>query len=320
MSWDRKARASKTRAAANISAMAEEQPLSPADPNSSAAPMLFLTFKRDTWNAYTPVPSLAASASDPPHPLSKSKPGQKRKHAPSPVNAGDEHAAKALKWSPVHQQCKVKLTRFHHGGSLRRAGGKYQGMITLETPCLRSTCANCWTYHPHLMPNNASPVEEYAKRHTASPITNDSNSGAPTPARHTSDRVDAVTSSPSVDEEGPKRKLTLKLRLNTPDPSSSTPSDGKCNTLLPNTVLKHISPTAASPTTLWRLEPRQRYTVRLNFPTPSGKARFKDLEHKQIRKELHVERLRLHQNKRDAVAKALRKPRRRHRVRLTFHR
>lgn len=53
--------------------------------------------------------------------------------------------------------CKVKLWRFQYGGSKNVVKGALQNEVTLESPCLRATCANCWKWHTHLMYNQEVP-------------------------------------------------------------------------------------------------------------------------------------------------------------------
>lgn len=55
--------------------------------------------------------------------------------------------------------CKVKVWRFRYGGPKHTVKGKLRNEVTLETPCLRATCANCWKWHPHLMYNQEAPEE-----------------------------------------------------------------------------------------------------------------------------------------------------------------
>jgi hypothetical protein len=230
MSWNRTARASKTAAASHISAMlaAHGQPTSKPtleakiSPSESSEPARFwLRFKRDVWNSYTPSAASPASvsASETPRPLPKSRSGQKRKRIPSPVTTGDEPALKAPKRSPVQRQCKVKLTRFHYGGPDRRERGKYRDLITLSTPCLQATCANCRRRHGYVKHTGGVPslpepstARQNREHYTAPP---------------------AVSSAPLRD--APRPRLTLNLRSTTPAP----PAD-------PYPASPHTEPTAAA--------------------------------------------------------------------------
>jgi hypothetical protein len=55
--------------------------------------------------------------------------------------------------------CKVKLWRFQYGGPRHVVKGAQQSQVTLDSPCLRATCANCWRWHTHLMYDQKSPDE-----------------------------------------------------------------------------------------------------------------------------------------------------------------
>lgn len=305
MSWSRTARACKTAAARNISLMATEQALSPGESNpgtethDSSPPKFLLKFQKAIWNAYTP-PSLSS-----PSP----KTGQKRKRTIPPVSTDSERASKARTRSPAHRQCKVKLTRFYHGGPARLKSGEYQNLITLSTPCLQASCATCWKYHAHLMRlalSAPAPGESHredartaARRRTA-------------PAE--SSPVDMVREASQV-----RPRLTLKLRVTAASPA---PSPG--NNPLPTPSSAHTTPTSASATP-GREEHRQRYTARLRFSSDAGRAKFTALVHMQILRETHSERARLGRVSSEADPQALRsaergegRPRRRHRVRSAF--
>lgn len=107
---------------------------------------LTLRFPRVVWNAHTPepsnntnLPSIRTTAS-------------KRKTAGKPCKFEKEPAPKVLKRSSlIPRQCKVKIWRFQYGGPGARMGGKSEGLVTLEAPCLRDTCANCLRWHARLM-------------------------------------------------------------------------------------------------------------------------------------------------------------------------
>jgi hypothetical protein len=67
---------------------------------------------------------------------------------------------------PVYtRHCKAKLWTFHYGGPKRVLKGIQQNCVTFETPCLQSTCANCWKWHAHLM-HNQNRAKESIKRNT----------------------------------------------------------------------------------------------------------------------------------------------------------
>lgn len=305
MSWNRTARASKTAAASHISAMlaAYGQPTSKPtleakiSPSESCEPARFwLRFKRDVWNSYTPSAASPASvsASETPRPLPKSRSGQKRKRIPSPVTTSHELALKAPKRSPVQRQCKVKLTRFHYGGPDRRERGKYRDLITLSTPCLQATCANCRRRHGYVKHDSVS--TERAKSPTE-----------PSTARQNREHYTAPpTVSPAPLRDAPRPRLTLTLRSTTPAP----PADPNHN----------ILPHPASPPT------ELTATARLEFCSNEGKTQFRALVHMQVRKEIRMERERLRRVTEDAVRQALlqgeggggRRPRRRYRLKLVF--
>ncbi|KAH8731571.1 hypothetical protein GQ44DRAFT_722533 [Phaeosphaeriaceae sp. PMI808] len=65
-------------------------------------------------------------------------------------NGGKKVSTLAPKFAS-RRHCKVKLWRFQYGGPKQVVRGAMQNEITYETPCLRSTCINCWQWHPHLM-------------------------------------------------------------------------------------------------------------------------------------------------------------------------
>jgi hypothetical protein len=262
MSWNRTARASKTKAALKISAMMAEQ-LPPADSSleaelsqtsdDSSTSKLSLKFRKDVWNSYTPNLTSSSLESKTSGSLPEFKAGQKRKRKPPPVKTEDEAPAKVPKRSPVRRQCKVKLTRFHYGSPDRREGGKYRDMISLETPCLQPTCASCWTYHAHLMRNICETKTRDNLPASRLNVHQSREHGISTAPR--------FTVAPARAGEAPRR-LTLKLRFNTSTPSPVEVTS-KHNNSMPNSTLGHISPTAASPTTGWRATQisRQREAV-----------------------------------------------------------
>ncbi|KAH7066598.1 hypothetical protein BKA63DRAFT_425335 [Paraphoma chrysanthemicola] len=110
---------------------------------------------RILWNAYQaphePYQSLTARQSDttrlilrlelPEERLAKLKPSA----IPNDIDGSQSE-------STERTSCKVKLWAFHHGGRKRVTKGVSQHGVTYETPCLESTCANCWKWHRHLMP------------------------------------------------------------------------------------------------------------------------------------------------------------------------
>jgi hypothetical protein len=58
--------------------------------------------------------------------------------------------------SPQPTRCKVKLWRFLYGHPNADS-------ITYETPCLQTTCANCWKWHPHLLGQPQVPDELFGQ-------------------------------------------------------------------------------------------------------------------------------------------------------------
>lgn len=348
MSWQRRDRASKTKAAENTSTMIAEQPLVPADSSSeaeisassdsSSSSKLSLKFTKQIWNSYTPGPPSSPPESTTTSSSPTSKAGQKRKRKPSSVKTEDQPATKAPEHSPpVRRQCKVKLTRFHYGGPDRREGGKYRDMINLETPCLQSTCANCWTWHAHLMRGSVNiegTTERPEKPSLSPPIDPTILNGKwqiRQVRRDSTNIIPRCTVPPAV--VGQETQPTFDQAMHSLNPQSRIPAlstlalpSAKYTILLPNSVLRHTASTPASPRTGWRETKRQRYTARLRFTSDEGKTRFKNLAHKHIRQEITIERERLRRVAEEAVRLTQLegqgdvewKPRRRHRLKLTF--
>lgn len=351
MSWQRRERASKTKAAENISTMIAEQPLVPADSSSeagisassdsSSSSKLCLKFTKQIWNSYTPSPPSSPPESTTASSSPTSKAGQKPKRKPSPVKSEDQPAAKAPKRSPpVRRQCKVKLTRFHYGGPDRREGGKYRDMITLESPCLQSTCTNCWTWHAHLMRGSVASDEmtetpDRPDKSPSGPSTDPMISNGKWQTRQS--RRDSTNTTPKFTVPpavvGQEMQPTFDQAMHSLNPQSRNPAlstralpSAKYTILLPTSVLRHTASTPASARTGWRETRRQRHTARLRFTSDEGKTRFKKLAHKQLGREIQAERVKLRRVAKEAVRQAQlegqgdvgRKPRGRHRLKLTF--
>ncbi|KAJ4991819.1 hypothetical protein SVAN01_02669 [Stagonosporopsis vannaccii] len=143
MLHQRPQRASKTRAIEKTADMSEQPSLSSSPGGNDR---LTLRFPNVIWNAHTPKPLNSTNRHiSPPA-------GQKRKSATKSPRREDEPASTSPdRSSPAPRQCKVKVSRFQYGGPDARMGGQYTNLVTLEMPCLRSTCANCWRWHTHLM-------------------------------------------------------------------------------------------------------------------------------------------------------------------------
>src|SRR5690242_9937912 len=135
--------ANNTRAIEKMANLVENTPTSF---NAAKGERLTLRFPRIVWNAHTPDPSNNTN------PLSIPTTASNRKTAGKPCKHEDEPAPKVPKHSSlVPRQCKVKIWRFQYGGPGARMGGKFEGLVTLEAPCLRDTCANCLRWHARLM-------------------------------------------------------------------------------------------------------------------------------------------------------------------------
>lgn len=229
----------------------------------SSREKIYLRLPRDVWNAYEPRPQ-TNTKSKPKTTSHRSSPKRKRK--PSPIKAAGEHTAKAPKQSPAQQrQCNVKVTRFQYGGPDRQQRGQHMSDVTLLAPCLQSTCANCWTWHSHLM-HDLSPVEasgETGKRPDVEPLS------PVGPALQDQQALHNTTNSPTTHE-------------------STAPQDSKYKILLPTPLLRHTVHGASVKSR--RLEsPRQRHTVRLQLKTETGKAEFRALLHERSRREIRCQ-------------------------------
>lgn len=136
-------RASKIKALRNTTAMTTEPPPTSEQPGRVK---MRLRFTKDVWNDFHP----GTQATTTPSSQAKVIRNGKQKLSDSEPT---EHASEASpkRSSPQQKQCKSKVTRFQYGGPDARVAGKHMNDITLEMPCLRSTCASCWDWHAHLM-------------------------------------------------------------------------------------------------------------------------------------------------------------------------
>ncbi|KAJ8107706.1 hypothetical protein OPT61_g8685 [Boeremia exigua] len=121
-------------------------------PKAEQQCQLKLKFAKHVWNNYK------IETRNKKTPSGRPKAGRKRKRTSTCIEAKNKTSLKVSKRSPpVPRSCKAKIARFQYGGPDARVGGKYRDMVTLETPCLESTCANCWKWHAHLMCSPTTP-------------------------------------------------------------------------------------------------------------------------------------------------------------------
>lgn len=173
-------------------------------------------------------------------------------------------------------------------------------MITLETPCLRPTCANCQRWHGHVLRDSSE--TDGARTRSVLGI-------GPRQVKW-QDACDAA-----------RPRTTLKLRLNGVAPEN----EGKCDICLPDSVSAHTSPTTAASKATSCETLRRSCNIRLRFGSDAGKASFRALVHMQARREIRTARKRLGRMaeeavrqtrlQRDGVDRQMLRPR--HRVKFT---
>ncbi|KAH7080850.1 hypothetical protein FB567DRAFT_114118 [Paraphoma chrysanthemicola] len=164
-------RASKKKAILNMSTT---RPKTVPSEDGCQTPSLKIRVPKKSWNAYQappePYQSLAARPTDTARLILRLRLPEetltKMKSSATP-NSIDESQTEPNE----RTSCKVKLWAFHYGGPKRVTKGASQHDVTYETPCLQSTCANCWKWHRHLMPTERPSQDfEHLRRDPVSSI------------------------------------------------------------------------------------------------------------------------------------------------------
>jgi hypothetical protein len=203
-----------------------------------------------------------------------------------------------------HRSCKTKLWAFHHGGPRRGVKGAMQNEITCESPCLQSTCVNCWKWHPHLVRGQYSvdelPSEEVQETNEADmePLSLEvdprilnntwqdytsrkgsakSTASLALPDANGSPILTPVKSSFSHDAVFSELSLPFNHDI------GNTPLDEQYSILLPSALAKQTN-FAAPATSTWHYTLRQRHPVRLCFASHVGKQKFGELVVKREKK------------------------------------
>lgn len=307
MSWNRHTRASKSRAAENISAMTADHRFPCAEPSPCAdllpagSTKLSLKFAKHVWNAHTPSPPAPETTASSSLTFTKAiwnaytPPAvQIPNHNPPPPKPRNQPSTTAQKRSPVRRHCKAKLTRFLYGGPDRRARGRFRDAITLEAPCLHPACANCWKRHTRVM-RGVDRMERMgligskgSEGSEGTPGTTDTPahiSAANKPRTHCvdGDALPMPSPSPSVSLSLPLSAPCPQSPMSPPRPAllrSCAPALPPCDALrdygLPTEAAGHMVPERKDGKKDGARTggARRRYRLRLVFGTARGRARF----------------------------------------------
>ena len=226
--------------------------------------------------------------------------------------------------------CKTPLYRFIPSCTLK---GEHANDIKLIAPCLQIGCKTCTQWHPKIVNQKTRLVQRPAVE-SFSPIL-DPRIAVPW------NGTEAETKNTEEEEGGQRRENSISI-VKLPGPLFSVPqpvdqdrseipaskqSQGKDNIqkyeiYLPTSLLKHTVSGTVGANSLWRTEPRKRYTALIEIHTEAGRARLREIVNRNTGKGILEGDNGEKQSIRAAVVGEgdgnLKKIRFRHRVKLVF--